>query len=73
MGIGTRFNGTFEVDLSLEIIVEAKLLCQLLKLIISRLFHFRFDLISDTKLVLDVLGTTHASEDTTTDHDTHLG
>lgn len=73
MGIGTRFNGTFEVDLSLEIIVEAKLLCKLLKLIISRLFHFRFDLISDTKLVLDVLGTTHASEDTTTDHDTHLG
>ena len=37
------------------------------------LLNLDFDFIANSELILDVLRTSHAAEDSTTDHDSHLG
>ena len=66
-------NSSSQVDFSLEVLFEAKLISHFLQLVVLSLFDLDLDFVSHSKLVFDVLGTSHAAEDSTSDHDSHLG
>ena len=73
MSSSALFNCTAQSDLRLQICSEAKLMSHLLQFVVLGLLHLDFHLVAHTKFVFYVLGAAHASEDSTSDHDTKFG
>ena len=67
------FYCTVQVDLRLQIWWEAMLMSHLLQFVVLGLLHLDFHLVAYAKFVLYVLRAAHATEDTSTHHDTKLG
>ena len=72
LGSGALLDRSLQLNLNRKIRIEAKLVGHLLKIVIRGLADLNLDLITDTELVLDMLGASHASEDATTNHDSKL-
>ena len=66
------FNCTTQSDLRSQICFEAKRMSHLLQFVVLGLLHLDFHLVAQTKFVLYVLRTAHASENTASDHDAEL-
>lgn len=72
LGRSELLNGVFKNNLGLQIFTKAILPCHLLEAGLLRLFHFDLYLVSETKLVLDMLSASHAAENATSHHDSKL-
>ena len=70
--IFAQVNQTLERHLRLQVLIYPEILGKLLKLPIGCLLNLDLNLVANTELALDVLGTAHASEDSSSDHDTKL-
>ena len=73
MSSSAPFDCTAQSDLRLQICSETKLMSHRLQFVVLGLLHLDFHLVAHAEFVFYVLGAAHASEDSTSHHDTKLG
>lgn len=65
-------DSVLEIDFALEVVGEAIFVSHFLEICVDGWLDFDFNFVTNTILALDMLGATKASEDASTDHDSHL-